>query len=244
MTLVTNTFEGGSDGTTVTTGNSGGASGTAFNDVVKAADGTVAFSNVQKRGTLACRFQQVTAGDCHVAWNETTKGALTDDYVRAYMYLTNAFTLNNDQIEWWSAAFGFMGSIRWTSTGAFTIANASASPVATSATTVGAGEWCRIEAHKHADTSAGFITCRIFKGADLEGTTPTEEFGTSSTWADPATSSTWDYFGMPTAIGSQPPSSGFLYMDDIAAGGTDWLGPTITDPGLALREPRLTFGPF
>lgn len=247
MTLVTNNFEGGTDGTTITTANSGGASGTAFDAVNFDATGTpgvVAFSNVQKRGTLAARFQVGSVGAItSVDW-QAARGSLTDDFVRCYAYLTTAFTISQIVVRWFSGALAEVGRIQWNADGTLSVINNSGTAVATSTTTIPTGQWARIEAQHHCDTAASFITVRMFVGANLEGVTADQEFGTSATFTGPTTTSARVDFGLPQGSASQPPSSGFLYLDDLAAGGTTWLGPTIVNPGLALREPRLTFGPF
>jgi hypothetical protein len=61
MALKSNTFEGGTNGTTVTTGNSGGTSGTAF-DAVTISSGTVQYTTSQAmHGLKSCAFNNVTA---------------------------------------------------------------------------------------------------------------------------------------------------------------------------------------
>lgn len=238
MTLVTNTFEGGSDGTTITTGNSGGTSGTAFDVVTFDATGTpgvVAFSNVQAIGGLASRYQvgSVNALTC-VGWS-TARGSLTDDYVRAYFYLTNNFTLSCAVFRWLSGALANMGRVTWVGTGGSAnkiqlLDNASAQ-VGISTSVLALNTRHRIEAFFHADTATAQLTVRLFLGANVNGTTPDETI-TSTTWAGPTTTSGRVDIGCAVPGGaSEPSGGGFLYADNIAAGGTDWLGPAAVTGG-------------
>lgn len=238
MTLVTNNFEGGSDGTTITTGNSGGASGTAFDGVSRDATGTpgvVAFSNVQARaGALSGRFQVGSVTAITAANWSTARGTITDDFVRAYFYLTSSFTLNMGVIKWYSAALANYGSILWGGAGANKLSilnNVGASIAGPSTTVLSLNAWHRLEAHHFADTAAAQTTLRIFAGVNVNGTTPDETL-TSTTYAGPTTSTGRVDIGCAAAGGaSEPSSSGFLYADDIVAGGTDWIGPVAVTGG-------------
>lgn len=241
-TSLTNSFEGGTDGAgatgAITALNSGGGSGNAFNGLQgPAAGATLAYSKAQAHsGTLSLQVAMGgTASPTSVFWS-TSRGSLTDDYIRSYWYCTNLPTVNGAQIRWYSGALAFMGSLAWTATGAWAIQDNTGAPVFNSTTLVPAGEWCRIEARKHADTSAGYINLRIFKGTNLEGSTPDEEVGTALTWADSAATSARVDFGMPGSAANQP-NGGSWFLDDLAAGGADYWGPAPPQP----RSPGINF---
>ena len=82
MTQVTNTFEGGTDGATITTGNSGGVSGDAFQNVLTPAtfDGTHVYT-----GSLAAKM----GGPISVlGYNSTSPlGALREVHNNLFVYL-------------------------------------------------------------------------------------------------------------------------------------------------------------
>lgn len=83
MTIYTNTFEGGTNGVAVSTANSGGASGTAFN----AATAGLNFSNTRAHdGTLSGVFT-TDAATTYLAWYP---GNTVNAQARAYFYLTEA----------------------------------------------------------------------------------------------------------------------------------------------------------
>lgn len=240
-TQVSNTFDGGTDGAgatgDITTGNSGGVNGTAFNQVLKdttGTPGTVAYSSAQvKRGALSMQVASgsVSSAAC-VVWS-TARGSFTDDYMRAYFYATAWPSIVGRQVQWFISTLTSIGAIRWTNTGTWAILNPSNTVVATSTTVIPTGQWCRIEAFKHYDTAAGYITCRIFKGANVDGSTPDEEFGGSGfTWADTAGTADRIYIGMPGAGGANQPAGGSFFVDDIASGAATWIGPSVLNQSL------------
>lgn len=84
MALVTNSAEGGSNSVTVTTGNSGGASGTAFASV----NAGITFSSAQKaHGSLAYAFAG-TAATFNTVRLDSADGTTSGFSLRAYVYLT------------------------------------------------------------------------------------------------------------------------------------------------------------
>lgn len=90
MTAISNTFEGGTDGVTLTTLNTGGASGTAIDSIVRAADGIVAFSNVQARDTLSMRCaSRTTASGSYILWL-AAHGNLADEFGAVYFLTSGA----------------------------------------------------------------------------------------------------------------------------------------------------------
>jgi hypothetical protein len=82
-----NTAEGGTNGTTVSTGNSGGTSGTAW-DLVSIPTGTLTYSNTQaQQGTLSHKFVTTTAttAEAIVRWGDALN--LTAASLRFYVFL-------------------------------------------------------------------------------------------------------------------------------------------------------------
>lgn len=77
MATLTNTAEGGSDNTTVTTGNSGGGSGTAFITVSAGSGGSITYEATNAyRGTLSYSFVQPTgATTCLVDVSDASSSA-------------------------------------------------------------------------------------------------------------------------------------------------------------------------
>src|SRR4051812_41296696 len=82
MTLVGNNAEGGTNGVTVTTGNSGGASGTAFSSVLNGA--TLKFDNTQAaHGTLSYHVVTTTTETVQFQLSGASSGSYaTRFYIR------------------------------------------------------------------------------------------------------------------------------------------------------------------
>ena len=81
MTILRNTAEGGSDGTTVTTGNSGGSSGDAFDVVTIAAGQILRFASAAAfQGALGYECATTTTGQIFGEWDLVSKfGAAQDE---------------------------------------------------------------------------------------------------------------------------------------------------------------------
>lgn len=158
-----NSFEGGTDGTAITTGNSGGASGDPF-------DAVYVLSGVQS----------MTAW----VWPVDQPDAYQGCYYRAPSPLPSA-TIYILQSTGAGNANG--AQVRLTSAGAIQASNASDTTLGTSATTVAAGELFRVEMHHVANPAGGngTIEVRIFAGADVDNPSddPTEVLGPYSTAA-------------------------------------------------------------
>lgn len=98
-----NTFEGGTDTTTITTANSGGASGNAFDAVSLGANSTVEFEAAEAgHETMGAEFRQnaATAGNAQLEWRTASVGSALEIWGRVYFKLptlptTNAIRLVN-----------------------------------------------------------------------------------------------------------------------------------------------------
>lgn len=80
MAVVSNTFEGGTVGDTLSSANSGGASGSAVNTVTPGAGGTVTYvADAYYRGKVACNFSPASGVQCFAFWDVAAarSGALT-----------------------------------------------------------------------------------------------------------------------------------------------------------------------
>lgn len=87
MTTLRNTFEGGTDGVTVTTGNSGGGSGDAFTDFTDTAGGTFVYSAAGAiYGSLCCAFSLgATSGSMRRGWAVNAGATSASQYIRIYL---------------------------------------------------------------------------------------------------------------------------------------------------------------
>ena len=90
MTQLLNSAEGGSNGTTVTTGNSGGTSGNAFDSVLIGTGASVTYSSAQSaHGELSIEsVLGSSASSSMVEWSTSLTGSsLSQVWFRVYVYL-------------------------------------------------------------------------------------------------------------------------------------------------------------
>jgi hypothetical protein len=219
-----NTFEGGTDTTTITTGNSGGASGDAFSTVVIGASATVTFSATHAhRGTLGMALTQpVTGVQTYVDW--ISLGSITGNfYARFYLWLTSLPTLTPYLLHVrTSGDVSCAYPIRINTTGFIQAGDATPSGIAASLGTVACatGKWIRIEARVLPSATVGEIEWRLFNTAD-------------STTADDTKNATGLVLGGANIdrvrIGNPNnfESSRTFYFDDLAVSTAGWIGPSI-----------------
>lgn len=213
-----NTLEGGTNGTTVSTGNSGGASGDAF-DLASAGSGaTVAFENAQKaHGALSMAVATGgTAAVAYAGWNITARKF----WGRFYIYRTATETANTRV----AAAYGTSpasaprGFIRIANGGKLVACDAASTILWTSTNALPINQWIRIEFMMDCDASAGQFNLSYYNTAD--GTTATESFSSTATQnlgGVPA-----DFlFGVPIAQASVTK----MWYDDMALSTVGPLGP-------------------
>lgn len=85
MSAGANNAEGGSNGVTVTVGNSGGGSGAAFNSVIANGASTITFDNSNPaHGTFAYKLACANTQTTYLGWTFTAAGTIV---VRAYIYI-------------------------------------------------------------------------------------------------------------------------------------------------------------
>lgn len=236
---LTNNAEGGSDGTFVTTGNSGGSSGDAFTAVLlsSGADPQPSFSNVQEaHGALAYRIvQPATPANTYCEYGSSVVGSIGTLGGRMYVWVSAypassvtllrilAGTTRMCELQLRSA-----GGLRWLAG-----ADGITSVGSTSTAGVPLSGWARIDWDvDFSSTNTGFVTASIFSGANLETTTP-DTNGTSG--ANPTPTGTADLadtirvgqVGGPLATGVT------MYFDDLLLQSSGFGGPATTPPTAA-----------
>ena len=216
-TDLVNTFEGGADGVTLTTGNSGGASGDAFTGVAN-----WVFTNVQKRGTMAIRVVNPAAAIFVVRW--ATVG--TPAALRGYVWFT---TLPAVDITLLHLGDGASASFTITTAGKARLTVAGTQWTATA--NFPTNQWVRVELFATASTNSANGTAKIayYLGDD---TSAVEESGLISNLNTAAATGTFNNsrYGK-NSTGSYP---GDIYLDNLASrygtGTTDFIGPAVTPP--------------
>lgn len=227
MVALANTFNGGTDAATVTTANSGGASGDAFGTVFDSATGFINYDDAQSiSGSMAGLFfsTSATTSTSFVALHTSAAGITTVEYMRMYFRVAALPVSVMNIIQFKESVVATTGcSIQLRDTGTLQLV-APATARYTSSTVVAANTWYRIEAKVTTNATTGHMEARIFHGANLHGTTADEEFGSAT--AD------WDtgdgtHGQLRVGMLVNPGVSGFnLWIDDIAVNDTGWVGPS------------------
>jgi hypothetical protein len=234
MTLIANTAEGGSDGTAVTTGNSGGASGTAWAGVT-IGTGTINFETSQFfKGSLSYEFAPGSASSCYVHWLPTAANtAVFRGYVRlsglpsSGQYLINVRTTGGGT--------SLMGLGVNAGTGTIFIQDTTSTTIFTSTGGLSTNTWYRIEfSLSNGNTATGAMELKVFTGDD---TTEIANLSTSLSARNFGTATQGQVrIGRPTALGT----IAALYWDDLG-----WSDGTLTllGPSAANLPPVADAGP-
>lgn len=229
MPSLANTAEGGTADVAVTTGNSGGDSGNAFDLIGSSGTGSVTYrSTPVAHGTRSIQFQAAAADTRFAVWNTSWTGS-SSVYARLYLRFPDATPTNNTQIIQIRESDGVtIGcDVRLSTAGAIQL-RAPQTLRYTSATTIPAGEWVRLELYVVSSATVGRIQARLFTGANLEGTIPTEEFGSPTTNWDTGNGTIG---GFSFGISSAPGQAAFdMFVDSVKFDTAGWVGPLNPGP--------------
>lgn len=228
MTLVkSNIFEGGSDGTTITTGNSGGASGDAWAQVDIGTGCTCEFDSARaSHGTLSGRF---AAGGTAAA--VTTRWSFTDApdmYSRFYLYLASTATIANRLLLFETSGFS--------NTGRFEIVDSTGPKLkiwregdgasATGTVNMTRDAWVRIETRILLHASAGIVEAKLF---NTPGSSTPDDTITLSGIANTNTNHGRCRFGWNNNVATRE-----YWLDSIALDNAAYLGPFVPPGGAAV----------
>lgn len=208
MAAANNTFEGGTNTTTITTGNSGGGSGNAF-DVVNIGSGSgVTFDNTHAHtSSLAGKMASGTGNGATVRWS-TTIGSQTQVWGRQYIYITA-----NPSADLSIFSNGF--DLYVTSTGKVKLVGIA---TATSTNSLTLNQWNRIE-HRYNAAVSGTFEAQLFV-TDPDATSPTETIASTGNYSGISVS-TYDFGVFRTG------TSGTMWIDDININTTAYPGPAL-----------------
>lgn len=229
MTLLQNNAEGGTSGTTVTTGNSGGVSGNAFDAVNIGTGAAVTFDNTHAaHGGLSYNVSVgATSANANLQWS-TSMGAQTTIWFRAYYYLTANFSVAHRIFECTTSGT-LVGSVELSTTGKIIMQNTAAAAVLTSTNSVPLNQWFRVEGFITGSATVGQLSFSLYSTQDsqlaLESQTST---ATQNTTGSPDTY----LFGI---IGTT--STGPYWIDEPAISNTGLIGPTNTGPEQIAVQP-------
>jgi len=142
---VINTFEGGTPATTITTGNSGGASGNAFQFVQIVAGGSVTYNATAFRGALSGQFASGgTVGTCYCEYTTSVGAASSGQLFCRLRFRLPSLPSDSTGVRIiivGDSTGSFRAEIRVTSAGAVSIRGPAGTALATFSATYVAGDW-------------------------------------------------------------------------------------------------------
>ena len=216
-----NSAEGGTDGVAVTTGNSGGASGTAWQTVNGGSAWTYASARTA-RGLLAYQCDQATSTAAVLQWQLAT---LAEHYGRIYFQFSAFATASDSIVRAWATGFSEAFRIEASSTQRLVVRDSSGTARFTSASSLVANSWYRLEWHAVSSTTVGQIEVRLYIA---DQTTPTETFSSTASLNLRAETS-WVQFGPSFSLNPAAPRKWF---DELVIGssGGGWIGVAAGTP--------------
>lgn len=237
MAPLTNSFEGGTNGSTISTSNSGGASGTAFGAVTIDGGESLTFdTSTAAHGSVSAQVACPTSGSSYVAWTSGISGTSATVYARAYLRFTGNPSATVNVLRILSAANGIMGTIRVNTGGTIGMLYGSGTLAGTSTGALTANAWFRVEVMVTAGTTTGVMTCRVYW--TMDGTTPDETLTISNVNTGSANPTR-----LRVGVVSNAAASAFN-IDDLGLDDAGWIGPAGGGGGvsgtLAATLPHLT----
>lgn len=222
-----NSFEGSSDETTVTTGNSGGGSGSAFDSAVVGTGATVVYDNAfSGLGTFSCRIGTTgTSSLAYVGWNLAT---VASDYARGLLRLTSLPSAAAQPVLRYLSGANQAFRVNVKSAGTIEVRDAGNNVVGTTTAAITAGQFWRLEVRPVFSTTVGAIELRYYASPNSTGS-PTETLTlTGLTLTANATEIRW-------GVGAALANAVSTWFDNVATEGTTWFGPALVT-GTAARS--------
>lgn len=230
MPTLDNTAEGGVEDTAVTTGNSGGASGNAFDVVSTGGSGAITFDNEHARGNRAFKVIGDTANACYLTYMSSL-GTVAEAWGRLYLYMTASPGATTGIVRLRVAA-AQVARITLDTGRHLQIRRADNNTLATMVAAVSLNQFVRVEWHCLATAAGGDIECRLYDAAD--SATITEQLSDTNA----ALANNLDEVNIGHHNAS--PATTF-WLDDVQVNTTGWPGPAVTPnvPLLARQRPAL-----
>jgi hypothetical protein len=221
VTILRNSFDGGTDTTVITTANSGGSSGDAFNSV----SGSPTFTTAQVlAGTVSCKFVQAGAAAAYLGWPLVH---LTQyQYARYYLMMEAWPSVATPMCYFMEDGPIMVAELVMGTDGLITVKNNAGTATATTPVAVNPEVMYRIEARCDGLPS-GSGTVYVYEGHATQAITSASVTGDFSFVG-------WDVCRIGTAVTSTT-VTWTVYLDDLAVGETGWVGPSQApnDPALS-----------
>lgn len=227
MTTLINNFDGGPDGTDLTSANSGQSNNDAF-DLTDTASASkhIEFKDAAALGRGTAEFvlwvSTSSATSAGVMWS-TSMGSQSQIWFRQYMYLTQlpsdvGAVLDHPIFECDNGAV-YTGWVEiGSSSGHLNIYNGAESVSVGTTTVVPTNQWFRIGVRMLFSTTVGSVELRLYLDPDSD--TPDETISASG-WNMGAASANSFAFGYPATVTNRPT----MYISGLELNNTGWPGP-------------------
>lgn len=220
---LTNTAEGGTHATGVTTGNSGGSSGDAFS-AVTTEQGTMTFDNTRPHhGSLAYKSVKSGAGSNYAEWGGSTQWPeiLDRAFFRGYYNFDTAPDADTQFLAFINLTTWVL-RVRLNTTRTISLINSAGTVLGTSTTVLAVDTWYRIEmTAMMGSSSTGSAELRLYAG---DATSPTETLGPYTATDTGLTPIVRVITGSQIFTGTTNTLTTFF--DDLAFDAYDWIGPS------------------
>lgn len=223
MTLpLTNNFESGTSGITITAGNSGSGTANAFDNVIVSNGAAVYSSTTAAHGTLSGSFSTTAAGGvAYTLWTSSvgTQGTV---YGRAYFNITANPAAADANVQHRGTGGSSAGNIQIGTTRQLIMQTPAFTTSHTFTSVIPLNTWIRVEWQMVAGgAGVGSLTVNYYATAD--STTVTETFtDNTNAWGGTGGIAEVD-FGWTNTHASQPT----LFVDDVGVSATGFLGPAV-----------------
>lgn len=223
-----NSFEGGSNGTTITTANSGGSSGDAFDNApAPGVTGVMTFSTAQAaHGSVSMTTS--TGGTSALAYAGYNLATTSTDTCRIYFRFTSLPSAQQNFVRYLSTGSQSL-RVNVTTAGLIEVRNAANNVAGTTTSAISVGSWARLELQSTWSTTVGAVTLRLYLSPD--STTISDSLTLSSLVLTASANEV--RFG----VGASMANAVQVWYDDLAIEGATWHGPavrSITPTGIAV----------
>ncbi|MGZ6838537.1 MAG: hypothetical protein ACXVGE_21955, partial [Blastococcus sp.] len=229
MTVLGNSLEGLTSGTVITTANSGGASGDAFNTVTaQLANSTcVADNTVHAHGGVSAKLTPGT-GTAGIAW-DTSLSHVTTWWCRFYFYYTATPTATRALWECSSNATvsTLSGQLVVLTNNKLQLRDSAGTSMCATVNALTLSAWNRIEIKftmSSALASAGAVELRTYTGANWDSSTATEAIQNTATTYNTLAGTSATGLGQIRFDASLASAPSF-WFDDLAYSDVGWIGP-------------------
>jgi hypothetical protein len=216
MAVISNSFDSGTQGVTITAGNSA-TSGTAFNAVTGSTGAVAMYDNAHGAiGTMAAQIATGATSTTSILEWTTALGTQATIYGRIYMYFTAnpAATLRVVQI---ANASGTCCDIQVTASGFVRVRNNGASTVTTTTNPIALNRWVRLEFMFFLDVAVGQSVVNLYNYGN--STVPTETNTSAPTQTFRGAGTTYRYGTLTAAT-----NVAAFWLDEPAFSTTGYLG--------------------